>query len=77
MDTAGHGRSSTSPLYIAVLGFAGLLLEAVGVWLVFGWASAGAGRLDDPRLFLGAVLAIAGFVALTRWLAAVVKALVR
>lgn len=64
-------------LSIVFLGFFGLLLEVVGVWMLFGWFSSVPRRTGDPRLLVGAVLALAGFVALTRWLAAVVKALVK
>ncbi|MDY6769040.1 MAG: hypothetical protein SVW02_02945 [Candidatus Nanohaloarchaea archaeon] len=70
-------ENGSNALSIAFLGFLGLLLEAVGIWMVFSWMSTMPQRLDDPRLLVGGVLALAGFVVLTRWLAAMIKELVR
>lgn len=64
-------------LYIAVLGSIGLLLEAVGFWLLFTWFSATERAVDDPQLLVGGILALTGFIVLTRWLAALVKTLIK
>ncbi|MDY6761446.1 MAG: hypothetical protein SVY41_00185 [Candidatus Nanohaloarchaea archaeon] len=74
-DRADHDEPSVG--YIAFLGFVGLLLEVIGVWLVFSWVSTTPQALGDPKLLVGGVLAVVGFLVLTRWLASVVKALVR
>lgn len=70
-------KESKSVLYIALIGFIGLLMEVIGVWLIFSWFSKGDGNLGDPSIILGIVLAILGFVVLTRWLATVIKELLK
>jgi len=74
-DRADNDGSSVA--YIAFIGFVGLLLEVIGVWLVFSWVSSAPQQLGDPKLLVGGVLTVLGFVVLTRWLATVVKALVK
>ncbi|MCJ7478642.1 MAG: DUF981 domain-containing protein [Candidatus Nanohaloarchaeota archaeon QJJ-7] len=64
-------------LYLVLFGFFGLLMEAVGFWLLFSWFTTASGNFSDPSLILGAILSIVGFVVLTRWLSSVIKTLLR
>jgi uncharacterized BrkB/YihY/UPF0761 family membrane protein len=62
-------------IYLVLLGFVGLLMEAVGFWLLFSWLTTSLGNFSEPSLILGSILSIVGFVVLTRWLSSVIRTL--
>lgn len=63
-------------LLLAVIGFVGLLSETIGVGMVFAWWSEVPRSFTDPRLFIGGVLTIVGFVIIVRGISWVVKQLI-
>ncbi len=63
-------------LLLAVIGFIGLLAETLGVGLLFAWWQETPRSLDDPRLFIGAVLAVIGFVIIIRGISWIVKQII-
>lgn len=63
-------------LTLGAIGVVGLLAEAIGVWLVFAWFKTVPRSLADPRLFVGGVLALLGFVILIRGLSFIIKQII-
>lgn len=61
---------------LAVIGFVGLLAETVGVGLLFAWWHEVPRSFSDPRLFLGGVLAVIGFVIIVRGISWIVKQII-
>lgn len=63
-------------ILLAVIGFLGLLSEAVGVGFLFAWWQEVPRSLTDPRLFVGGALTFIGFIILVRGLSWILKKII-
>ncbi len=61
---------------LAVIGFVGLLAETIGVGLLFAWWQEVPRSLTDPRIFVGGVLTVIGFVIIIRGFSWIVKQII-
>lgn len=61
---------------LAFIGFVGLLTETIGVGLLFAWWQETPRSLTDPRIFIGVILAVIGFMIIVRGLSWIVKRII-
>ncbi len=69
-------RKRNKILLLIVIGFSGLVAEAVGVGFLFAWWQEVPRSFTDPRLFIGSVLTFIGFIIIIRGVSWVIKQII-
>jgi uncharacterized BrkB/YihY/UPF0761 family membrane protein len=69
-------RKRNKVILLIVIGFIGLLAEAVGVGFLFAWWHEVPRSFTDPRLFIGGVLTFIGFIIIIRGVSWVLKQII-
>lgn len=69
-------RKRNKFILLGLIGFVGLIAEAVGFGFLFGWWQEVPRSFTDPRLFIGAVLTFVGFIIIIRGVSWVIKQII-